>query len=630
MSIITYLNVLNKNTYPKLKLCKPNRTVIHPLKDIYGLQLSIRLGDINQISFTIPTKVEVNHQLVDNPLVDLIKDRYYAYMFFYNQVEYFLFLDKNKEMSKDGNTITYTAYSCGIELADKDVRSYEEVSKNLTTHIRNVLSETEWKVDYVDSKFDLLYRTYEMSVGTALQAVIEIAEKFNALIVWDTLNRKINFHQPNNIGLNRGLKAKQGRLLDTLSVTTNADEMVTRLKVYGYDGLEFRNISPTGSNYIEDFSYFMFPFQCDENYNVIKSSDYMSDELCIAITKYKKKIELAQGQFATLRQQKTNKQSEITTREQELEVLENELKMLKDERDVINYTYSENATTREDWLDVISRINTKNTQITNKKNQLNTSNNQMNTINNAIRDLEISLKVENNYTPQLILELNKFIITKDYTNDSIIDEKELLEEAIEVFETLNEPVINTSVSLQGYVDTLDSTMNLEMVSIGDIIRVENDELRVKLKLKVIEINLDFDNDDIKLNIANGKEIVDENGKLVNMIYSTSSTSTTVDMEKYTYRQGKDAMDGVTQILNSEFDTAKNILTGGVDSTIEISERGIYNRDYDDPNTYMVINAGQLIITPDSGNSVSVAISKNGCVKEKILHKTLDRQLEVLY
>lgn len=630
MSIITYLNTLNTNIYPKMKLCKPNRIVVSPLKDIYNLELNINLGNLNSLSFTIPTKVERDHELVDNPLVELIRDRYQIRMNFNNQTEYFVVLRKEKSMSNDGNSIVYHAYSLGKELDDKDApRGYSEDGKNLSFHANILLRETNWRIGFVDSKFNLTYRTVEVSTETVLSSIIQLAEKFNALILWDTVNRIINFHQPNNIGLNRGVRLKEGLLLESLSVSVDGEQVKTRLKGYGQDGLEFRNLSPTGSNYIEDFSYFMYPFEADVNYNVIKSSNHMTDELCIAILKYRKLLDDSQGQFANLRQQKTNKQADLVNLNQELRAFENELKLLKDERDVINYTYADNAPARADWLDVISRINAKNTQITNKNNQITTNNNQLTTIQNNLTNLENLVKVENNYTVDEILELNNFIFVGEYTNDSIIDEQDLLDETIEVFKTINEPPLDVTVSLEGYLTEIDDTVNLNLISIGDTIRVNNDELQVNLRLKIIGIKINFDNDKIDLTIANGKDIINDDNKLIDMIYSASSTSNAVDIDKYKWNKGEQALDEVTRILNSEFDTAKNILVGGVASTIQISERGIYNRDFDDPNVFMVINSGQLVITPDGGNTVSVAISKNGCIMEDVVHKKLYNSLEVI-
>jgi len=125
-----------------------------------------------------------------------------------------------------------------------------------------------------------------------------------------------------------------------------------------------------------------------------------------------------------------------------------------------------------------------------------------------------------------------------------------------------------------------------------------------------------------LTIANGKDVVDENGKLKKVIYDISNTSTTVNMDKYKWNQGKDAMDGVTQILNSEFDTAKNILIGGYANSTTMNERGLYSKDLQDDKTYLVINNALMAITPDGGNSIAVAISKRGVHAEVIAGRLL--------
>ncbi|MGG2053897.1 phage tail protein [Lysinibacillus pakistanensis] len=622
MGAISYTNTVSDHTCPLLKLCKPDRTVISPLKEIYGLSLTIRLGAINEISFTIPTKIERQHILIDNPLIDLIKDRYYLKMTYNNQVEYFLFLDKNKQVGNDGNSISYTAYSCGIELADKNIRDYEETSKTLSEYVNFFLAETEWKLDYVDAAFNLKYRSFDVSSATVLQCLFDIAERFNALIVWDTKNRKVNLHQPNHIGMNRGVRLKEGILLDSLSVAIKAEDMVTRLKAYGQDGLEFRTLSPTGSNYLEDFSYFMYPFECDTNYNVIKQSDYMSNQLCIALTKYKRKLQSFQGQFDSLVAQKKTKQDYIQQEEQELSNLETQLKTYLNERDVINYTYQDQAPGRADWLNVISRINAKQNEINNKNSQIATLNIQLMNIEQQMSDLGLQLKMEHNFSPEEITELNKYIIVKEHHNDSITDEKDLLEEAKEIFKTLNEPPIHVNVGLEGYLSNLHETMSMKQIAIGDIIRVQNDELRVRLTLKIIEMQFDFNNDSVNLTIANGKDVVDENGKLKKVIYDISNTSTTVNMDKYKWNQGKDAMDGVTQILNSEFDTAKNILIGGYANSTTMNERGLYSKDLQDDKTYLVINNALMAITPDGGNSIAVAISKRGVHAEVIAGRLL--------
>ena len=47
----------------------------------------------------------------------------------------------------------------------------------------------------------------------------------------------------------------------------------------------------------DDYTYFMYPFEMDKQGNVLNHSYYMSDELCIAITKRMAKIIQNQGKY---------------------------------------------------------------------------------------------------------------------------------------------------------------------------------------------------------------------------------------------------------------------------------------------------------------------------------------------
>jgi len=113
-----------------------------------------------------------------------------------------------------------------------------------------------------------------------------------------------------------------------------------------------------------------------------------------------------------------------------------------------------------------------------------------------------------------------------------------------------------------------------------------------------------------------------------MIYSSHNTSTSVNMNKYKLDLAVNANNLVTNMINSEFDTAKNVLVGGTENSNTMNERGFYSRDLQDDKAYLVINNGILAITKNSGNSVEVAISKNGCIKEKIHNSKISKRLEV--
>ena len=170
----------------------------------------------------------------------------------------------------------YTLYSLGIELSDKQIRGYAEVSINAEEALLDALSGTIWNTGYIDSAFLVKYRTFEIPQKSALDFVNQIAETFNALVIYDTDNRTVSLYNPANIGSDKGLKVSYGRYLQSINREEDATQVVTRLKAYGADDMSIQRVNATGTTYIEDFSYFMYPFERDGSGTVLTHRDRKS------------------------------------------------------------------------------------------------------------------------------------------------------------------------------------------------------------------------------------------------------------------------------------------------------------------------------------------------------------------
>lgn len=604
---------------PKFYLCRPDKTVIKPLKDIYGQSLSVKFAAVNELNFTIPTLVERNHELVENPLIDEIKHRYIIKMILNSVTEYFLHFEQNKKFSDSEEAISYKSYSLGYELADKQIRDYEVTSKNLSQIATDILQESVWKVNYVDGDFDTKFRSYEIANMTVLQAIFEVAEKFGAAIVWDTRNEYINFYKPNSVGLNKGLRLKPGKYLESFDYNTNSEEAITRLKVEGKEGLTFRNLSPTGSNYLEDFSWYMYPFERDSKGNVIKKSGHMSDSLCIALEDYGKLLTEKQGQFDVLTKQMKTKQDELQKIEQVLSVLENQLKQILDELDVLNAD-GKSGTTQH--AEVLSRRDAKASEITGKENEKSTIKSQIETVQSQINSLRSTILIDKNLNAQQLRELDRFIITKEHTNDSIVDEKDLLEEGIEVFETFREPRINITMSISNFLSVIEAQNDWDKLSIGDTVKLESKRLKISVSSKIIEINYNFESDSIDITIANEKEIKDEYAKLLSSIYNSEKTSTIVNMNKWKYDMIDDLSGTVNTFLSQAFNSIEQNIKAGYEQSITIGERGIVVKSPEDPRNVLVINNGMLAISNDGMNTWKHAITADGIIGDRIIGKVL--------
>ncbi len=623
-----------KEMIPNMYLCKPDKSRIRKLKDIYDLKLNLKLGAINELSFTTPSYVDRNHELIKNPLISDIKLYYLVEFQFKGATEYFVVMSQNKSMSSNEEVISYNLLSLGYLLNNKLIKLYDATSYTLSQLVYDFLEETDWDIDYIDVDFDVnnsnaLKRSYETDNSTVLQCLFDVAQKFNAIIYFDTVDQKVSFYNPDKIGLNRGWKLKKGKYLESYNVDINIDEIATRMFCYGSEGLEFRSLSPTGSNYLEDFSWYMYPFKADDKYNVLEHSDYMSDALCIALLKYNKLLSDNTDKFKELSTSLSTKNAELITLNQELSVLDTELTILNNDLDIINATYEDLAPSKSEWQSVISKINSKKSQITSKNSQINTKEKEIEKVEDSILTLHKLLDVENNFKKEELLELNKYIKGKDFTDDTIVEEQDLLDASMKHFKTINEPAITMSFNIANFLNDMEYVADRDKINLGDTVKLISETLSISISSKIIEISYDFDNNDISLVIANDKDLQDDDSKLVDMIYSSHNTSTTVNMNKYKLDLAENANNLVTHMINSEFDTAKNVLVGGTENSNTMNERGFYSRDLKDDNTFLVINNGILAITKDSGNSVEVAITKNGCIKEKVLHNIIDFELEVM-
>lgn len=321
---------------PQLFLAKTNKTIIGKLNEAYNIKYNPRLGRINELTFSLPYELDYHGEFKRNDNVDNARNRYLIK--YVNPEtgykEWFLILKPSQAMKENVDDKTIYCLSLGYELADKLIRDYEVTSYNATQVLTDALSTSVWNIDYIDAEFDIRYRSFSVTSMTVLDFVFEIAKTFGALILWNTENRTINFYNPDNIGVDRGLEFSYGRYLKSLNQEIDPDEFCTRLKLYGRDGLTIREINTTGQVYIEDFGYYLYPFERDEYGEAIKHSYYMSDALCHAILDYNEFLEAREGEFDTLLSEKEILQLLLTEKVNELFELNTEMWLILDQIDV--------------------------------------------------------------------------------------------------------------------------------------------------------------------------------------------------------------------------------------------------------------------------------------------------------
>lgn len=626
------INTKIKPPKKRLFLCTPTKKTIAVLSEAYDVSYLTKINALNELVFKIPVSLEKDGAFFRNPNVLNIRNRYIFKLRIGGQLEYFMFNDTDKVYGGD-TYVEYRAFSLGVQLADKNVRYFKTEKDDLRSITEKILSGTgvsNWKLGYVDSEFvtgDDTDRFYETTSQSVLEVLNDIAEKWNAIIVWNTVEQTINYYMPSNVGLNKGFKLKEGKYLNDFNLNINTTETVTRLKVFGKDSLTFEEISDTAQNYLEDFSFYMHPFKRVNN-QVVEHSHYFTDELCIAIEDYQEKQQKIIPKIKDVIAAISTQSATVADAERRLAEITESRVIAENERDVLNAKpvlefapQSEVDRWNNLHSEAIRKLRLREEQEEKQKIHLENQKKALNSLLDKQEALRNEAALENNFSKKLLSEIEPFIIEKEYSNDSIDDVQALYEHGKEVFTKFKTPKFTLQMSIIDFLDVMECQNDWDKLGLGDTVHVQHKELLVDVTAKITEINYNFENQTIDLTIANEQD----NGAdaaITDLINKADNATTVIGFNKFDWGLSKKNNGMINDIINNKWDSLKQAVLAGYEQQIEISERGIIVRSLEDANSWLVIQNGFLAITNDAGNTWKHAISKDGIWGEYIWGKII--------
>lgn len=694
---------------PQIYIAKPSKNpnpFAHITNYIYGVKQTFNLGGLNELSFTLPYDIEdkIEHEIIRNTYIDNVLERYLLKVVLGEEVEWYVISEISDDMDETKEVKTIRANSLGFELSDKLIQNYNVTSYSLWQLANETLDKTLWTVGDIDSSFEGKFRSFDVPEASALDFINQVANTFGALIEYDTVNRKIHFRK--DIGKKQPLIVGYGKYMKTLGKNSK-DEMVTRLYVKGKDGLSINRVNPAGASYLEDFSYFLFPFERDEYGNVLKHSRYMSDSLCNAILDYNDLIKSKEGVFASLLERQEEVQKQLTQKNNEMFTLETQLKSIligldvqrahgtffyrdktyTSSSDTIGFALTEtsynavmlkvynsslsvnidgstvnvpnlnqwfvakkitdkdltyvnvNGTGRIEVLIVeinleeyngtnnsviLSKYNQfiKEDEIKVKQNEIDKIQSQLDGITKQIKDFQIEISIENNFTPEQIEERQQYIIERTWTDENYFKDDELLEGAKEKFLEYKTPKTTLNLNIINFLQVVDEQHNWDKLNIGDEIGIRYEKINVDVRAKITQISFDYDANSINLTIANIKDLFGDAARLLEMLKSSYSTSTSVESSKYKWNEAFEKALYANDKLNAAYDAAEQRILAGAEQRIDISDRGIIVRSPDNPEYLIVIQAGVMGLSLDGGLNWQTAIMPEGIVAQRLIGKVI--------
>ena len=506
-----------KDSYT-LILCKMNgqRMGMIPYSSVDSIKRGI--NSVSELTFSVHKYY--GEENLRNPLYDELK------------TERFIELDEDecyviKNISEVNERLkSVTAYSREKKLF-KNMAEFEDITltlKNPYTDIEGCFSldellydATGWHIGYVSPK--VLYRSnetvidnitgeteitltteeklrYQESVSTNWYDYIntDIAEQFECYPVFDSYNKVVNLYSDDELGEDPQLMLSYDNYLKEIELSDDTEDIVTKLVLSGNDDLTISEVNPSGETFVEDFSYFI-------------ESREMSDALIFALELYYVMVKKRAIEWNRLRNEKTEKQSQLTAKKNELLIIYSTIKSLEFTMKQSN-DEAFNAKTQERLVE----LNDKRVILEKEANELDEN----------IKLLDVSIENINKlckkkyatndngaliFTESLLNELKEFIYQDTYSNDAITDGLTLMRIGKRKVSQSCYPTKTWTISSVNFIERLIDNgfrqhWNGEL-GLGDMIVLKGDEF-IEI-IYVIGYTQNFKDKTIELELSNKKQ-----------------------------------------------------------------------------------------------------------------------------
>lgn len=557
-----------KQGYEELLLCKANKEAICAVPMIFLETISKSITETNTITL----------------IVNRFNNNYEEFLFYDDfKIERLLSLDGDfyiiKECSESKTEQKKTIKGYGLEkrleknnivLSNMgvmlDSSDYSD-SNNIVINLGEYLyQETGWKFGYIDE--EVLYSNYtnetlyltdknDNFVLTKNKELIELkkhfskrmrwiedvdmdwytfiseklSEEFECVPVFDNTKQEINLYYIDNFGDNLELVLSYDNYIKSLETTDNSSDIVTRLTLIGNeDKCIVEDYTPTGKNYIENYSYFI-------------ENKEMSEELISALNKYDELLVGVNEEIRKLRNIKIEEEKKLTDYKtqwffyieynKQLKEIEANYRNMGNTESAIDIALelSEGLDKEAIYMANTIKCEKEIEEIKDKIQQLNVQCNKESCLFNGKRL----------FTDELLNELKNFIYYDTYSNDAFYDAQEIISCGKRELELRCKPTREISIDIESFLNKLiDNGFRQHwkgVLGLGDIIAIYDKEketeemfylvsyeyspregtLQIKLSNKKLESNTKKVILDVLKNAKEDNKQISKNRRLWNLL-----------------------------------------------------------------------------------------------------------------
>ena len=474
-----------------------------------------------------------------------------------------------------------------------------------------LLYSTGFTLGTIDASLDAKYRSnLEFNNTSRYAAIKTLAESFDAIAVYDTVNNTVSFYPENIYGVNNGLIIRYGAYLKALNKEIDASKIITNAIGLGKDNLTISLVNPTGENYWEDYSYYLDDYYIESSseigaitedaslgitFNYVSTSGYQSRWMSSTLAAKVAKWQYTRDWFHSILTGEYNASGFTSTITQFYNFYENRLEAIRNliKKETQYYTALKKEVKYEafkNYYDKLSKDNPSNatyaTKLSYYTGQLltaKTANAALLVIIDAARKAIFDENTAGSYAAKMVVLrgfLQKDSVARDINLDnlrpfqretvvndsSIDDEKDLLEIVKTHVDENKEPKVTISIDIASILAAQEAQEDWKKVKVGDKINIYLDELNVDVVAQIREINVDFEQHSLSFVISTVRNYNKGFGnfvlKTIRNLYNSNNNNVQYEIDGNRY--SIETAGNVNSVLENGFNTADTSVNSGLE------------------------------------------------------------------
>jgi hypothetical protein len=598
---------------PTIALCNPDETVLAFIT-AQDRKITYKFNDISEFTCTIPSKIVTwdGENITPSYYNDIESKR----LLFIENVGYFQIVDveeidegniKKKEVKAYSYQYIFTFKKFTLDKGTYNL--YNNLNPSDPKTLIGCLSTQvgDWTFSYVNSDLWDKYRTFDLNSDTTLyEFLVNDAENaYECIFLFDFLNKQIRVDTVSGITKSTDIYLSFNNLVKQISVEENSEQIVTAMACYGRD-IDIKQVNPLGGDYIYNLSYY-------------KTTKWMKQDLIDTITAWEDLITASQTQFSnTLTQQQIYLD--------ELIVLQGQLTDIQNDYNEADNTRSVRIQQGLDITEITAQMDSLQVQINQKNAEITAKNAQIDSCVNTLQTIKNSLSFENNFTPEQIVTLKKYIIESNYSNTSYIKSDsmtradiqkqslELYNQSVSVLSNLCQPRFTFKLDSINFVALEEFKHFSDQLELGCVATIEKaDGIHYYPILLEFEFNWD-DCEVFSLSFGNRNRLNDSGYTFGDLISKTISTARDIDINLENIKSFNSYKTPLVDLVNGVFDASKNAIVSSSNQDIRFDASGLALRKWDPVNSVFeneqikMIN-NEIVFTDDGFNSVKSVLGK---------------------